>query len=318
MTPSATTLRDLDPVLDARRDLGLHLRGELADEAVDRLPGLVRVRRRERERHLGDLLTAWTDVEHSLAGERVDQPVERHARHLFDRLRELVHVHLALEPVECALGSAEGHGGNGIGGNAAEELRVVVRVASAGRARSHRDEQPVVLRGERRRQPVDTELDVLLRRLLEEGAELVREGADVDPDETDALVRKRVEPGRERLVAFERPLLERRAVLREVGFLLCNRDPTFHLAADGLLVAPREQRIELLLALRLDQDDRPQLRGGDDHDLVTERRSDVGFPIETFVGQPLLDRADDAVADARDPLEDGLCLLPLRRVCRRS
>ena len=282
-------------------------------EGVDRRPRLIRIGWREGERHLREVL-ARTDVDHPLAGERVDDAVERDTGRVFDHLREAVDVDLALQSVERTLRPAERDRCDCICGHAAEERRLVVRVCSVGRARPHRDEQPVVFRGKRRGQPVDPEIDLLLRCLLKYGAQLVGQNGHVDPYETEALVGERVETGGESLVAFDRPSLERRTVVGKVGVVLGERHPSVHLGAGRQLVALLEQRSKLLLALRPEQDDRLQLGGGDDDDLVSERGSHVLSPVEALVGQSLLDRAHKRVAHAWDPLEDAFCLLPLGRL----
>ena len=154
---------DGDAVLGRRRHRRARVVGEAADQAVDRRSTSRPRPAAERQRDLGQLL-ARPDEEHALAGQRLQHAVERDARDLLERTRDAVDVDLALDAVEDTLGAAEGHGDDAVGRDALEELRLVVRVAASRRAGAEHDQQAVVIGGERRRQPVETDLERLGRR----------------------------------------------------------------------------------------------------------------------------------------------------------
>ena len=78
------------------------------------------------------MLSPPAHVEHALAGERVDEPVERDAGQLLELPRDLVDVDAALDAIEDALRPAEGERRDRVGRNAVDELGLVVRVAAAG------------------------------------------------------------------------------------------------------------------------------------------------------------------------------------------
>src|SRR5262249_40840035 len=81
----------------------------------------------------------------------------------------------------------------------------------------------------------------------------------------------------------------------------------------SLLVALREERVELLFVVRPEQDYGLALRSDDEDHLVSKRRGNVVVPVEGFACKLMLDRADEAVTHARDTIENALCVLPLRR-----
>ena len=145
-------------------------------------------------------------------------------------------------------------------------------------------------------------------------AELLGHRGEVDPHEPETLCRKRLEPGKERRVLLDRAARECRAVGGEIGRLLGEGDTALDLRACEFRSALGQERVELGLAVGLEQDDHAGVGGDDEHDLRAERGRDVRLPVEAPGAEDLVDRAADSLVVPRDPLPEAFRPLPLRRV----
>ena len=85
-----------------------------------------------------------------------------------------------------------------------------------------------------------------------------------------------------------------------------------------VLVDRLEKRVERILGLGLDEDDRMPARRPDDDDLGTERGRDIGDPVESLLAQLVRDRGGEPVAEGGDAREHLVGLLPLVGASGRS
>ena len=93
----------------------------MSADAVDRLPGLLGIRRSQDEGDLGDPV-AGSDEEEPLARERVEQAVDRDAGNLLDLLGDVVDRDRALDAIEEPLRPAERERHDGVGRYSGEKL----------------------------------------------------------------------------------------------------------------------------------------------------------------------------------------------------